>query len=411
MSNQNQNQKQPKNNKTAAVHSGGIRNEAKKTRVVFKNVLDTPFNIPWPEVSKDNNTLVLDMLCDLVKPVKEFHNNQPNKELLAEKKAKIQKKPSKNDSQIQLNPALAVVSHDTATATTKSTGSSLTTEPTSNSQPPILGSIIIGINAVTKSLERSIQDLATNAPPSAIFLCKGDLVPSHLYSHLGPMIAMLPNVKLFPFLRGSEKQLTEALGMQAVGALAIKAGGGGVKDAEGLIMILDRMVDPINVPWLPKVKVPAKKPSPKSKEPEKPESKTQTEPISVNVTEKKKDTNSDMDIDKDSENWIATNIKSIKTTMPIVVKAPKSVETPGDKGQNSSKNKNNNNDNGNNNSNNNNSKGGKDKNTQQQKQQSQQKSQQQQQQQKHQDKQNQSNKHPSDNPNQERGKSKKSKTS
>jgi uncharacterized membrane protein len=31
----------------AAVHSGGIRAEAKKTKVVFKNVLDTPFNIPW----------------------------------------------------------------------------------------------------------------------------------------------------------------------------------------------------------------------------------------------------------------------------------------------------------------------------------------------------------------------------
>ncbi len=31
----------------AATHSGGMRAEAKKTRVVFKNVLDTPFNIPW----------------------------------------------------------------------------------------------------------------------------------------------------------------------------------------------------------------------------------------------------------------------------------------------------------------------------------------------------------------------------
>ncbi|KAG0285093.1 hypothetical protein BGZ98_005663, partial [Dissophora globulifera] len=48
----------------AAVHSGGMRAEAKKTKVVFKNVLDTPFNIPWPEVSAGDNAIVLDTLCE-----------------------------------------------------------------------------------------------------------------------------------------------------------------------------------------------------------------------------------------------------------------------------------------------------------------------------------------------------------
>ena len=37
-----------KQSKVAATYSGaGIRAEAKKSKVVFKNVLDTPFNIPW----------------------------------------------------------------------------------------------------------------------------------------------------------------------------------------------------------------------------------------------------------------------------------------------------------------------------------------------------------------------------
>lgn len=35
--------------KKVAIAQGGMRSEAKKTKVVFKNVLDTPFNIQWYE--------------------------------------------------------------------------------------------------------------------------------------------------------------------------------------------------------------------------------------------------------------------------------------------------------------------------------------------------------------------------
>jgi hypothetical protein len=31
----------------AGQHSGGMRAEAKKTKAVFKHVLETPFSIPW----------------------------------------------------------------------------------------------------------------------------------------------------------------------------------------------------------------------------------------------------------------------------------------------------------------------------------------------------------------------------
>lgn len=33
--------------KKVNIAQGGMRGEAKKTKVVFKNVLDTPFNIQW----------------------------------------------------------------------------------------------------------------------------------------------------------------------------------------------------------------------------------------------------------------------------------------------------------------------------------------------------------------------------
>ncbi|KAF9356300.1 hypothetical protein BGX26_005448 [Mortierella sp. AD094] len=405
-SNQNQNQKQAKANRAAATHTGGMRTEAKKTRVVFKNVLDTPFNIPWPEVTSENNAIVLDVLCDLLKPIREYHNAHPKKDSLTTSKVKKTKKALADDSQSKPNPALATTNHD-------STATESNSQPTSVSTPPpaILSSIIIGINAVTKSLERSIQNLASHPPPSAVFLCKGDLAPSHLYSHLGPMIAMLPGVKLFPLLRGSEKKLSEALGMQAVGALAIKAGGG-AKEAEDLIMILERMVDPINVSWLPKVKPPAATTTISTKTMTKKNGATTTKSeandtvlASTSVAAEAIVVSSSTSVDVreklstvsgtsgGSERWIATNIKSVKTTMPIVVKTPKPA-APGD-----NKNQNNKGDNSNNNNNNNNkNNGGKGK------------PQQHQQQQRQQPNQGKSNKHPSDNPNHERGKGKKPRT-
>ncbi|KAF8979568.1 hypothetical protein BGZ46_005276 [Entomortierella lignicola] len=386
----NQNQKQPKgNNRAAATHSGGIRSEAKKTRVVFKNVLDTPFNIPWPEVTSENNAIVLETLCDLLKPIKGYHNNHTNKDSTKILKTKKTKKPTKDDSLPKSNPALATTNHDTTDTT------SISNTPA----PAILNSVIIGINAVTKSLERSIQNLASHSPPSAVFLCKGDLAPSHLYSHLGPMIAMLPGVKLFPLLRGSEKSLSESLGMQAVGALAIKAGEGESKEAEDLLMILDRMVEPINVSWLPKVKKPittnASNSTGKKVEtavPSKPETKETVQPtstlteatsVSTITTEVSESIVSKTEISSGSESFIATNIKSVKTTMPIVVKTPK----PATPGQENQKNNNNNN---NSNSNSNNTSNNKGKNQQQQKQQQQQSNQ------------SKGKKHPSDNQNHER---------
>ncbi|KAI1317761.1 hypothetical protein EDD11_007935 [Mortierella claussenii] len=379
------NQKQQvKGSKGAGVHSGGMRSEAKKTKVVFKNVLDTPFNIPWPEVSSDNNAIVLDMLCGLMAPIREYHNIKPNKDTTsASAKAKKTKKALKGTSQgnkgghVQepSNSALATTNHEphskiqpssaSTEVTTTSTSTSLSSPP-----PAILQSTIIGINAVTRALERSIQNLAAHPSPSAIFLCKGDLAPAHLYSHLGPMIAMLPATKLFPLLRGSEKRLSEALGMQAVGALAIRSGSES-KEAEDLVMILERMVEPISVSWLPKLKVPA---------PSQPLSTTaiatsksttttcSTEPSSTTIVTTQS-TSMEMEMSvgvkggalvlSNSEDttankpslwtptnvpsiktsWIPTNIKAIKTTMPIIVKSPKQATTDKSKGQGQQKQK------------------------------------------------------------------------
>ncbi|KAG0098787.1 hypothetical protein BGZ93_010340 [Podila epicladia] len=277
-----------KQSKVAATYSGaGIRAEAKKSKVVFKNVLDTPFNVPWN------------------------YRHAHSAEISKEKKSKKKEAKEKNKKAAQEggkpNPVLAT----TSTPSSKST----TTEI-----PPILAHAVIGINSVTKELEKSIQNIIDHPPPSAIYVCKGDLSPAHLYSHIGIMVAMLPGTLLFPLTKGSEKKMAEALGMQAVGAVAIKAGS---EEATDLVMITSRMVAPINVSWLPKATAPVvkdktsvtTKPATKPTESDNVVKKTSTSEPSSTTPNKSGTTK-----DGNSQTWIPTNIKAVKTIMPIVTK-------------------------------------------------------------------------------------------
>ncbi|KAG9073059.1 hypothetical protein KI688_000844 [Linnemannia hyalina] len=334
--------------KKVNIAQGGMRGEAKKTKVVFKNVLDTPFNIQWPEVTADNNAIVLDTVCDMVKSIRDYHNTRPKQDAKPDKK---QKKSSAKDTagsaSSKPSTALATLANSSPSATASEPSTGTSAESTA---PAILKSTILGINAITKALERSIQDLAAHPPPTAIILCKGDLIPSHLYAHLGPMIAMLPGVLLFPLLKGSERRLSEALGLPAVGALAIQSTEGS-REAEDLIMILKGMVEPMTASWLPKVtpKPLAKDKSQKQPAATGPKSATTSEvgagtvsaAATAPVSTSGKTTEAPKPAVQQAE-FIATSIKTIKTTMPIVVKTPKPAQT-----DNSTTNKNNNNNKGN----------------------------------------------------------------
>ncbi|KAF9333788.1 hypothetical protein BG006_003154 [Podila minutissima] len=303
-----------KQSKVAATYSGaGIRAEAKKSKVVFKNVLDTPFNVPWPEVSNDSNAIVLDVLCELLKPIKNYHHTH-SAEIKKEKKSRKKEAKEKNKKTAQEgakpNPVLATIS------------TPLSSKSTTTETPLILAHAVIGINSVTKELEKSIQNIKDHPPPSAIYVCKDDLSPAHLYSHIGTMVAMLPGTLLFPLTRGSEKKLAEALGMQAVGAVAIKAGS---TEATDLVMVTSRMVEPINVSWLPKATAPVvKDKTPVTSKPETMPTESDRVIKTTSTSEPPSTTPNTSGTIKDgsSQTWIPTNIKAVKTVMPIVTKTP-----------------------------------------------------------------------------------------
>lgn len=121
-------------------------------------------------------------------------------------------------------------------------------KPTCNSEPPeILHHITVGINEVTRDLERHAkaarQTLTSGGVTSdngahncskLILVCRGDINPQILISHLPQLVAScnfpssyqdhslrLQTVWLVPLARGAEESLAEALGLRRASVLTM----------------------------------------------------------------------------------------------------------------------------------------------------------------------------------------------
>ena len=119
-------------------------------------------------------------------------------------------------------------------------------------EPPIIPHLILGINQVTKRLEHqarayrqilgatpTITEGGTPQPPpsrpvSVVFVCRADVDPPLLISHLPTLIASCnssrnavanpeshPPIKLVPIPKGSESLLADAAGLRRLAVLAL----------------------------------------------------------------------------------------------------------------------------------------------------------------------------------------------
>jgi ribonuclease P/MRP protein subunit POP3 len=125
-------------------------------------------------------------------------------------------------------------------------------EPANPTEPPIISHLILGINQVTKRLERQARayrqtldvtntpaDNGTPEPPpsrliSIVFVCRADVDPPLLISHLPTLVASCnssrnsltnpeshPPIKLVPVPKGSESLLADATGLRRLAVLAL----------------------------------------------------------------------------------------------------------------------------------------------------------------------------------------------
>lgn len=125
-------------------------------------------------------------------------------------------------------------------------------QPVTITEPPIVPHLILGINQVTKRLEhqarayrqtltatKSITEGDASRPPSSgpvsvVFVCRADVDPPLLISHLPTLIASCnssrnaltdpesyPPIKLVPIPKGSESLLADAIGLRRIAVLAL----------------------------------------------------------------------------------------------------------------------------------------------------------------------------------------------
>ncbi|KAJ3093006.1 hypothetical protein HK102_013280 [Quaeritorhiza haematococci] len=97
--------------------------------------------------------------------------------------------------------------------------------------PEILEDVVVGINVVTRALEKQHKQNAAGGKDIAennhkidvVFVCRGDAPGPQFYTHLPTLGRLAGDVIICPFGKGAEKALAQAMGLKKVLVLALKA--------------------------------------------------------------------------------------------------------------------------------------------------------------------------------------------
>ncbi|KAL1918963.1 uncharacterized protein VTP21DRAFT_2344 [Calcarisporiella thermophila] len=206
--------------KTVNVKSGNsVREGDKKRRTVFKNVLDSPLVVTWPNIGVQEQNAILDELCSLLIPIGEYRREMI-KFRDAKRKQILESRKRKRQADTSIEKIQSKTLDDTLSAPT--------------TKPPQLNACIFGINAITKALEKQVQINAMSQDCSgetreqdmpmveAVFVCRADVQPQLLHAHLPMLACFASNVWLCSLPRGAERRLGDLLGMKRVGAIALR---------------------------------------------------------------------------------------------------------------------------------------------------------------------------------------------
>ncbi|KAL0084166.1 hypothetical protein J3Q64DRAFT_1735989 [Phycomyces blakesleeanus] len=207
---------------SAKVFSGNsIKKAQNDRRTVYKSVLDSPFILKWPAVNNDLGNKITELLLLSLEPIGHYR-----KAVHLIKQKKSQKVEPKTDD---LKPP---------------------------AEPDILNRVHVGVNQVTRLLEKLIKDKCAGQPSAtptntdtnaytAVFVCKRDANPPHLCAHLLSMCA-LANIKIVSLPPCSEPRVALALGIRRACAIAVEI----KQDKEESLRLILQGIQPVNAPWL-----------------------------------------------------------------------------------------------------------------------------------------------------------------
>ncbi|TFK30915.1 hypothetical protein FA15DRAFT_630257 [Coprinopsis marcescibilis] len=213
--------------------------KAAEKKVVFKPVLDNPFRIRWPSVPINLQNAVFAYLLSLLEGCSQYHRNS----------CKASRKRKRQDDTVASRKAQKFERQGASMDVDQRAGKGDSGNETLNvnqdqplpPKPPILGHIVLGLNAVTKQLEHQARQIRRTVlvpasggialdqqPPLAyVFVCRAEVNPPILIEHIPPLVAACNSsagkqfVKLIPLPHGAEQKLAESLGIRRSSVIAV----------------------------------------------------------------------------------------------------------------------------------------------------------------------------------------------
>ncbi|CAG8537194.1 2980_t:CDS:2 [Ambispora leptoticha] len=289
----------------ATSHTGTtLRAVDKQRRTVFKAVLDSPFTITWPTISKPDLEIIFEALCRVLSCIGEYRLKKRTYRRSINKKKK-QGSINKKDEEVRMeinsshnnnditttNDYMDVdaineknKSSELVTVADTQLSSSIYEQKEANvsissgfEEPPsIFYSLIFGINAVTKHLEQTMSshvqlspfyhriqkkgkhvDTTTNDDNNKvnklnlrlIFVAKNDISPDNLYAHLPTMASMQGrNLLLVTLPKGALRRLGQVTGMKSVSCIGVLAND--APELNTLYELVKSKVEPVTAFWL-----------------------------------------------------------------------------------------------------------------------------------------------------------------
>ncbi|KAI9060557.1 hypothetical protein FKP32DRAFT_1632524 [Trametes sanguinea] len=258
--------------KVARSHTG-LSNRAKprdgaERKAVFRSVVDNPFRVQWPSVPMNVQNTVLACVVDMLTGVAEYNISR---EQSSRRKKRRLESASKGDGAQNIQGSAEATDDKMAREDQRGRGEA---GPASNI-PPIVSSISVGINEVTKRLERlasshrrpvtstshaadgSAGEGSQPAPRARVVLaCHADIDPPNLIGHIPNLVAACNSSPaasasqqctwLVPLPKGAEQTVADALGLRRASMVLIEDSAPGFLKLEPLI----RGVPLLTAPWL-----------------------------------------------------------------------------------------------------------------------------------------------------------------
>ncbi|KAH9846849.1 hypothetical protein C2E23DRAFT_743223 [Lenzites betulinus] len=209
-------------------------------KIVFKSVVDNPFRVQWPHAPANVQNAILACVVEMLTGVADYNLSR---ERTSRRKRKRSQSTQDGGAVITLPSATNEPTHlGRVTAETSSTVQSAAID-TVNAAPSILGSLVIGINEVTKRLEvlanshrrtihsegghdsNIVRHSASSSPVGCLVIaCRADVDPPALINHIPALVAACNtrrevrestgSIWLVSLPKGSEHTLAAAVGLR-----------------------------------------------------------------------------------------------------------------------------------------------------------------------------------------------------